>query len=297
MPREVPSNRQRFNVYDAITQTIIEAVEAGACGFVLPWHQVDGGRPRNAVTDTPYNGINVVALWAASVNKGYRSNRWATYRQWTSAEAQVRHGEKASAVLFYKPLPSPTASADGADNPEGRRFVARASWVFNADQVDGWIEAAIAPATTVECVTAAERLVVEAQAVVTHGGAQAFYAPKEDRIYMPPSSMFVGSTTRTATEAYYAVLLHELIHWTGASHRLDRVVGRRFGDRAYAFEELVAELGAAFLCADVGLANEPRPDHAAYIADWLAILSQDARAIVAASRLAGEAAAYLQSSP
>lgn len=293
MPGEVLSKADRFNVYEAITTTIIRAVEAGAGEFVLPWHRSGGGRPRNASTDTPYNGVNIVALWASAMTHGFQSAHWATYRQWSQLKAQVRRGQKASVVLFYKPLQSGEPSREEGEQAE-RRFVARASWVFNADQVEGWSDEAVDRPSAVERVEAAERLVALNEASVLHGGTEAFYAPAADRIHLPPLATFVGSATRSPTEAYYAVLLHELVHWSGASHRLNRELGRRFGDKAYAFEELVAELGAAFLCADVGIANDPRPDHAAYIADWLTILSKDARAIVSASRLAGEAAAYLQ---
>lgn len=293
MPGKVPSNAERFNVYEAITTTVIKAVEGGVGEFTLPWHRSGGGRPRNASTDMPYNGVNIVALWASAMTHGFQSPHWATYRQWAQLKAQVRRGQKASVVLFYKPLPSGGSPTDEGEQA-GRRFVARASWVFNADQVEGWSAEVVDRPSVVERVEAAERLIALNGASVLHGGGQAFYAPAADRIHLPPQATFVGSATRTATEAYYAVLLHELVHWSGASHRLNREFGRRFGDEAYAFEELVAELGAAFLCADVGIANDPRPDHAAYIADWLTILSRDARAIVSASRLAGEAAAYLQ---
>jgi antirestriction protein ArdC len=114
-----------------------------------------------------------------------------------------------------------------------------------------------------------------------------------DLILMPAASMFLGSSTRNPTQAYYAVLLHELTHWTGAKHRLDREFGLRFGDKAYAFEELVAELGAAFMCACFGISNEPRPDHAQYVASWLEVLNKDTRAIFTAANRAQEAIQFL----
>src|SRR5262249_27321923 len=132
------------------------------------------------------------------------------------------------------------------------------------------------------------------KADVRHGGLRAYYHREDDYIALPPPDQFQGTPTSTTTEASYAVLLHELTHWTGAPHRLDRVKGKRFGDRDYAFEELVAELGSAFLCSAFGLVNEPRPDHAAYIAHWLDLLSRDNRAVFAAASLAQQAVEYLR---
>lgn len=122
---------------------------------------------------------------------------------------------------------------------------------------------------------------------------RAYFDPGSDYIAIPDKARFVGSPTSTATECYYSTLLHELVHWTGAEHRLNRTFGERFGDAAYAAEELVAELGAAFLCADLGVTNDPRPDHAAYVASWLKILRSDSRAIFTAASLSTAAVTYL----
>lgn len=283
---------KRFDVYASITQTIIAAIERGTGDFVMPWHRQGGagGRPTNAATGQAYRGVNVVALWARAAIEGYPSSQWATFRQWSSIGGQVRRGETGSVILFYKPL-HPGEERQQEDEP--RRFVARASWVFNRTQVDGWEpEHDIGP-SAVSPVEAADDLVRANHPAIQHDGDEAFYSSHDDRIHLPRAERFVGSPTRSPTEAYYATLLHELIHWTGAAHRLNRTFGTRFGDQAYAFEELVAELGAAFLCADVGLSTEPREDHAQYLASWLSVLSSDKRAIVTASRLAADAAALL----
>ncbi len=285
----------KTNVYEAVTAQIVAAIEKGAGSCVMPWHGgiVPVTMPLNALTDMPYHGVNVVSLWAQAATKLYPSGYWASYEQWRKLGAQVRKGERGSVIIFYKKLDGDEEpEADEADAP---RIVLRHSYVFNFAQVEGWElpEAA----TRVSQVVPNEQIAafVEAtRADIRHGGYEACYRRKDDYIAMPPPEVFRGRPTSSPTEAYYAVLLHELTHWTGAPHRLDRVKGKRFGDSDYTFEELVAELGAAFLCSALRLVNEPRPDHAAYIAHWLALLSRDNRAIFAAAALAQQALEYLR---
>ena len=292
MNTTVPSINQ-FDVYESVTKTIITAIERGAGAFVMPWHRTgsDISRPVNVASGATYRGVNVIALWAQAMSAGFQSSHWGTYRQWAALDAQVRRGERGSPILFYKPA---RAKDQNPDDEQRKRFLVRASWVFNAEQVEGWVAPAPVCISEPERVEAAEALVASTGASVLHGGDQAYYAPRQDEIHLPLRSQFLASATRTKTEAYYAVLLHELVHWSGAAHRLNRTFGGRFGDRAYAAEELVAELGAAFLCADLGISNDPRPDHASYVADWLSVLGSDKRAIVTASRLAAEAASFLK---
>jgi antirestriction protein ArdC len=173
------------------------------------------------------------------------------------------------------------------------RHVARAYWVFNAEQVNNFTDPGPPERPPVEVNDDVEEFIRATEARIDRGLTTACYRPDMDLILMPPSSMFLGSSTRNPTQAYYAVLLHELTHWTGAKHRLDRDFGQRFGDKAYAFEELIAELGAAFMCACFGITNEPRPDHAKYVASWLAVLDNDSRAIFTAANRAQEAIQYL----
>jgi antirestriction protein ArdC len=139
----------------------------------------------------------------------------------------------------------------------------------------------------------AEAFTAAAGADVRYGGDRAYYRRSDDHVQMPERERFTGSATSTPTETYYATLLHELTHWTGHESRLDRDLSGRFGNEAYAMEELVAELGAAFLCADLSITNTPRPDHAAYIANWLEVLKRDKRAIFTAARKAAQATDYL----
>lgn len=282
------------SVHQTITRQIVDLIEAGAPDFVMPWHVPRSiGRPANALTARAYRGINVVALWAEGLRCAYRSGVWATYRQWAGAGAQVRAGSHGTPIVFYKPTTKQTATTTAdEDEPQSkrRRLILRTSIVFNEDQVDGWRFPG-APPCSIDPHVRADAHVRATQAKVLHGGNIAAYDRGRDQILMPPQEAFRGTQTSTASEAYYATLLHELVHWTGAPTRLDRTFGQ-FGDDAYAFEELVAELGSAFLCADLGVTNVPRPDHAAYIASWLKALHDDARSLFRAAALAEQAIAF-----
>jgi antirestriction protein ArdC len=281
--------------YQSVTSQIIAAIEAGAGTFVMPWHGsiVPMAMPMNAATDKPYHGVNVVALWAQAANKRLMSGYWASYQQWRQLGAQVRAGERGSMIVFYKKLEG-EAEDDRADAADAPRFVIRYSHVFNAAQVDGWEHPVSNRLSEVEINEQIEAFVQATKAEVRHGGIEACYRRREDYIAMPRPERFIGTPTSSPTEAYYAVLLHELTHWTAAPHRIDRVFGKQFGDREYASEELVAELGAAFLCSAFGIVNAPRPDHAAYISHWLGILDRHNRAIFKAASMAQEAAEYLR---
>lgn len=284
------------DVYTQVTDTIISAIEAGAGQWDMPWHRhgVTHTRPMNALTGKRYRGVNVLVLWAAAEARGFTTGLWGTYRQWQGKGAQVRKGEKSSLVVFFKELAVDETNPETGETDRGRRLVAKASYVFNATQVDGFaLPEPAAPANPAEVPTQVEAFVTATGARVAFGGEGAFYRPLTDTIHMPDRSRFVGSGTSSATECLYATLLHELTHWTGIKTRCDREFGKRFGDDAYAMEELVAELGAAFLCADLGIANTPRPDHAAYISHWLTVLKADKKAIFTAASKASQAVDYL----
>lgn len=285
---------ERFDIHQHITNQIVAAIERGAGEFRLPWHRSAGNimRPVNIASKKSYRGINVLALWAAAEEKAYTSGVWGTYRQWSEAGAQIRKGEKSAYVVFYKEFT--VAADDGGSEETDTRFFARATPVFAAEQVDGWTPPAIdAPATTITPIEQAETFVTATGAVINHGGSRAFYRPSTDSIQLPPRKTFIGSTTSSPAEAYYSTLLHELSHWTGHETRCNRQLGKRFGDDAYAMEELVAELGAAFLSADLRITDQPRADHAQYLAHWLKVLKSDNKAIFTAASKASEAAAYL----
>ena len=288
-------SKERFDIHQHITDTIVSAIERGAGDFHMPWHRASGSimRPVNVASKKAYRGVNIVALWAYSEAAGYSAGLWGTYKQWSDAGAQVRKGEKAAYVVFYKELEY-AAGPEAGDDETVTRLMARATPVFAAEQVDGYQLPVIdaLPVVIPSCAQA-EALIAASGATIRHGGSRAYYQPSTDSIQLPPREAFTGSPTRSAGEAYYATLLHELTHWTSHASRCDRQLGKRFGDQAYAVEELIAELGAAFLCAELGIADAPRADHAQYLASWLAVLKADKRAIFTAAAKASAAASFL----
>ncbi|MEQ8166936.1 MAG: zincin-like metallopeptidase domain-containing protein, partial [Alphaproteobacteria bacterium] len=288
---------QKFDVHQEITNRIVDAIET-AEDFRLPWIKSTAGsfaRPVNIASKNPYNGVNIVSLWVAAFVAEYPSNIWGTYRQWQDKGCQVRRGEKSALVVFHKTLSVEETNQETGETQVGERFIARASSVFNAAQVEGF---ECAPETLpdgplFDPIEKAEQFVAATGAVIDEGGEHACYIPGYDLIRMPDRKRFVGTNTSGAREAFYATLCHELVHWSGAKSRLDRDLSGRFGKEAYAAEELIAELGAAFLCADLGLTPTPRADHASYIKCWLAILKNDKKAIFSAAAKASQAANWL----
>lgn len=285
------------DLFEGITRQIVTAIEGGAGEFIMPWHRWGEatGYPMNAISARPYRGINTLLLWAAAELEGYFSGRWATYRQWAAAGAQVRKGERSTAIIFWKTAANDAGERDstGGDQERsgGPRFIGRVYHVFNASQVDGAVtsNAAAAPLSEGERIAAAEAFFAMTGISVEHGGDRAFYMPSQDKIQMPRFEQFRDPAS------YYSVLGHEHVHATGAQHRLDRDLENRFGSDAYAMEELIAELGSAFLAGHLGISVEPRPDHAAYLSSWLRLLRNDSRALLTASAKAQEAVDFLVS--
>jgi antirestriction protein ArdC len=260
----------------------------------MPWHRDTGTTlPTNALTGSTYNGVNIVALWAAAEQCGFTTGYWATYKQWSLLGGQVRKGEKGSVVVFYKQTNVDASDTDTGERENNSLLYARSSRVFNVEQVDGWQPPRPAAKDPIKVLVEAERFIMAISADIRIGGDRAYYRPRTDHIQMPDRDRFTGTETIDATESYYATLLHELTHWTGHTGRLDRDLSARFGREGYAMEELVAELGAAFLCSDLGITNRPRPDHATYIAHWLAVLKKNTRAIFTAASKANEARRFL----
>lgn len=289
---------QKLDIHQEITNRIVDAIET-AGEFRLPWIRDKGGsfaRPVNVASKNPYNGVNIVSLWVAGLAADYPSNLWGTYRQWQEKGCQVRRGEKSSLVVFYKTLAVEETDEQTGETETGERLLARASHVFNAAQVDGFeISAEELPdAPGFDPIAMAEAFVTNTGAQVEEGGDRACFIPALDLIRMPDRRRFTGTETTTPAEAFYSTLCHELVHWSGAKSRLDRDLSGRFGDEAYAIEELIAELGAAFLCADLALTPEPRVDHACYVKNWLAVLKNDKKAIFTAAAKASRAASWLQ---
>jgi antirestriction protein ArdC len=280
----------KFDLHEQITGRIVAALEAGAGEFQMPWHG-SGRLPFNAVSKKNYRGVNILSLWLTAQMQGYGSPEWATFKQWQERGAGVRKGEKGSLIVFYKTFESEDAEAD---DEKRRSFVARPSWVFNAAQVDGYQpKAEPRPDTQFDRLENVEAVIAATGATISFGGSRAFYHRFYDRIQIPEARDFVGSKTSTPQEAFYSTLLHELAHWTGAESRLNREKGKRFADRLYAYEELIAELSAAFLCAELGVTNEPRADHAQYLDGFLKVLHGDKRAIFTAAAAASAAVDFI----
>jgi antirestriction protein ArdC len=282
------------NVYERVTSAIVNAIEAGAGTYQMPWviRQDKGFSPVSVGSAKPYRGINVVVLWSQAQSKGYNSSLWGTYRQWAELGAQVRKGEHGSPVVYWGTLErdqtEPSGDADSTSSGRTRLF-AKGYTVFNTDQVDG-----LKMPKRFQPKLGHNQRVDRAQsffgplAQVRDGGNQAYYRPdKPEAVYMPAFDQFPEA------QAYYSVLAHETTHWTSHESRCNRELGKRFGDQAYAVEELIAELGAAFTMAHLELETTPRIDHAQYIATWLRVLKADARAIFTAASKAQQAADYL----
>ena len=231
----------RRDIHAEITANLIAVIEADPGKPTMPWRRASGPlfMPANALTGNAYNGINIVSLWVAAELRNFTAPVWATYRQWSELGCQVRKGEKSSLVVFYKEFETKPDSEYADD--DGKRRVARASYVFNAAQVDGYVlpdeRTVLGP---IERLEAVDRFIASTGARIAHGGDRAFYRPSTDHIQMPDERLFCGTDTMTRTEGYYATVTHELTHWSGAPTRLCRDMGKRFGDAAYAAEELVA---------------------------------------------------------
>lgn len=274
---------------DALCRAVTAAILGDLRRGVRPWHRPWGPGPLAAHAlvplrhdGTPYQGLNVLLLWMAARAHGAGSPHWLTTRRAALLGGTVRPGAASATVLYAGrlrvPNPPPGRGPDGGEEGDGVPF-AKAYRVFNAADVDG-LPARLIPAPPPRHavplpVARAERFFRAVGARVLHGGGAACYCPGPDHIRMPPMGCFRDAP------AYYATLAHEHVHWTRHPSRLGRDLGRkRWGDAGYALEELVAELGAAFLCARLGLAPEPMPGHARYVGSWLAALGHDHTAVL-----------------
>lgn len=287
----------RNDLYATITNRIIADLEQGVRPWFKPW---SGGNAVGRIirplrhTGEPYSGINVLLLWQEASERGFTAPHWMTFKQAHDYGAHVRKGEKGTLVVYANSIQKTETTETGEEKERSIPFL-KSYVVFNAQQIEGLparylapAEPAAAPLVPLVRIGRAEAFFAATGSDLRHGGNQAYYAPAQDYVQMPPFEAFRDA------ESYYSTLAHEHVHWTRHPSRLNRDFGRkRFGDEAYAREELVAEIGSAFLAADLQIAPEPRADHAAYIAGWLKVLKDDKRFIVNAAAFAQRAADFL----
>lgn len=282
-----------MDVRQEITNQIVAAIEAGAGKWSMPWHKSDLLGPINARTGRAFRGVNPLLLAIIADNRGYAARQWATFKQWLELGASVRKGEKGALIVFFKPAERPDPNA-GDDDRASSYMVARASWVFNAEQVSGFEpDADELPGADFDINPILTRAVDALGLSYAEGGDRAYFHPARDHIQMPTRARFFDTPDLPAERAFAATLLHELIHATGAKSRLDRESMRAVTKHGYAFEELVADIGAAFLCRDLGISATLDDHHTQYVAAWLKILQSDKTAIFSAAAAASAAADYI----
>jgi antirestriction protein ArdC len=285
----------KTDLYQNVTDQIVASLEQGVRPWMKPWNAEHAAgritRPLRA-NGIAYQGINVLVLWSESVTKGYSAPIWMTFRQALELNAHVRKGERGSTVVYSSKINRTGTDAETGEETEQAIPFLKSYTVFNVEQIEGLpahFHAVAEPRLDpVERIERAEAFFAGTKADIRHGGNMAYYNIGSDFVQMPPFEAFRDA------ESYYAALAHECTHWTRAKSRLDRDLGRKkWGDAGYAMEELVAELGSAFLCADLDLTPAVREDHAAYIASWLEVLKNDKRAIFSAAAHAQKAADFL----
>jgi antirestriction protein ArdC len=285
---------KRQDAYTRVTAKIITDLEQGVRPWIKPWN---AGNTAGRITrplrhnGQQYSGINILLLWASSVEQGFTSPNWMTFRQAEELGAYVRKGEKGSLVVYANSVTRTEQDETGADVEREIPFM-KSYTVFNVDQIAGLPDHYYATPeprfTPVQRIGNAEAFFAAIKADIRYRGGMAFYSKSGDYIQLPPIEAFRDA------ESFYATLAHETVHLTGHPTRLDRDFGRKtFGDEGYAREELVAELGAAFLCADLELTPEIREDHASYLSSWLKVLRDDKRAIFQAAAHAQRALDFL----
>ncbi|MBB5278200.1 antirestriction protein ArdC [Rhizobium rosettiformans] len=292
------TDNDRIDIYTRITERIVEDLEQGVRPWMKPWSAANThsriSRPVRH-NGLPYSGMNVLLLWSEQVSRGFSSSMWMTFKQALELGGAVRKGETGSTVVFASRFTKSVADGNGNDVDREIPFL-KAYSVFNIEQIDGLPDTYHAPPAKVrdpvERIARADLFFRNTGAVIRHGGNQAYYSPIKDVIQMPPFEAFRDAA------GHAAVLSHELTHWTAAAHRVGRDLSRYTKDRTdRAREELIAELGSCFLCADLGIAPElePRPDHASYLQSWLSVLANDKRVIFQAAAHAQRAVSFLHS--
>lgn len=294
MNRKSGARRDRTNLYSEITDKIIAELEAGRVPWVQPWGTAAAkaplGLPKNASTERQYSGINVLLLWGAVIERGFTGQSWLTFRQALSLGGNVKKGERGTTVVYadrFVPEDEKRRARETGEEAQAIPFLKRFT-VFNTDQCENLPEdvATAAPPVPTGLIEPRVEALIEATGIHFRiGGDRAFYVPAHDYVQVPPPQAYFEPIN------WHRTALHELGHASGAPHRLNRDLSGSFGSKKYAFEELIAEINAAFCCASLGI--EPTVRHADYIGSWLEVLREDNRAIVRAASQASKAADWL----
>jgi antirestriction protein ArdC len=285
----------RPDVYATITNKIVAKMEQGELPWFKPWsvkHAAGSITRPLRYNGEQYHGINILNLWLAADERGYHCPLWLTFNQAKQLGGFVKKGEKGTPVVYASKFTKTETDATTGEVFEDEIPFLRQYIVFNGLQIENlpahYYAMKKQAKNTAERLADVEAFIAKTKAEIRHGGNKPCYHPSADYVQMPPYEYFRDR------EAYYSTLSHELCHWSGNDNRLKRELNKsRFGYEAYAVEELIAELGASFLAADLGLAAEPRADHAAYLQNWLKVLKNDKKAIFTAAAQAEKAVAYL----
>ena len=290
------NSTSRQDVYSRITSQIVASLEQGVRPWVKPWSaEHAAGRVTQPLrfNGKPYSGINTLSLWMSATAQSFVAPIWMTFRQAIELNAHVRKGERGSLVVYANAITCTEHDEDTDEDFEREIRYLKGYTVFNVEQIDGlpdrYYAKAVPQLDPVARIERAENFFAASKATIRHGGNRAYYAQEIDYVQMPAFESFRDA------ESYYSTLAHEMTHWTKHPARLARDLGRKqWGDEGYAQEELVAELGAAFLSAELELETEPRTDNASYIANWLEVLRHDTRFVFKAAAHAQRAADYLR---
>lgn len=288
------AGQERASLYDEITGKIISELEAGRVPWVQPWGTAGAkaplAMPRNAATSRHYSGINVLILWGAVIEHGFPGQSWLTFRQALALGGNVRKGERGTTVVYadrFVPDDEKRRARETGEEAQAIPFLKRFT-VFNAAQCENLPEdvAIVAPPPLPGLIEPKVEALIRATEIDFRiGGNRAFYVPALDYVQVPPPQAYFEPIN------WHRTALHELGHATGHPSRLGRDMSGGFGTKKYAFEELVAEMNAAFCCASLGIV--PTVRHADYIGSWLEVLREDNRAIVRAASQASKAADWL----
>jgi antirestriction protein ArdC len=293
----VKTIKHKADMHQEITDAVVESLEAireqygkDHEGFAWdkPWIDTANGRPRN-IDGKPYRGINILLLLIQASKMGYTQNIWGTLKAWNAKGGKIIKGSKSIKITFYREI----KSEDKETGEETKIRFLRTYSVFNIAQIEGVTiqEDNQTLTNQVERDKLIDSFVSDTNAILKDGGNRAYYSPTNDFIGMPKLEQF------KSTDGYYSTLLHELTHWTGAMKRCNRDLKNKFGSQAYAFEELVAELGSMFLCNKfniLGRDEEQMRNHITYLNNWIKILKDDKKAIFKASTLAQKAFDFLE---